>query len=720
MKKSSLFLTFILCMLFCGMQAQDTTQNFTKTHKVVLIARAYGDSIVLRWAPQDPAIWMLGNSYGWYINRSLSEAEFNKQTGENPDVEKTLNYGKPITPYTLEEMQTAFDSTNMFAGAAAQALYGKGDGKADPNGSFSNYVFRKDQEQHQRQFMAYLAAEGHPDIATALGLRFVDYDVKKGETYEYTLSSPIPRKYATLYEPSILVENVPYVRQEDEMMTAVNIKQIDEYRAIIYWQRNKLSGYFVERSMDGRKWEKLNTVPVYGYDPDEGAFAVHGDDVANMMYDNVLFFDSLLLKHTYKYRVRGFDAFGDYLPFRESEKFEMIDAIPPIPAVILGCTPKDNITCTVYWQKDELEDDFEGYVLTFSESPDGPWENVSDVIERKATQYTDEQAGERGRGYYRLFTFDKKKNVSFSGTALNNIEDVIPPIAPTGLKALVDTTGLAVFTWNKNPEKDVMGYRVFFANQMDHEFVECSNGLTKTNEFIDTLDWHTITKYAYYYIVAEDYSHNVSLHSDTIAVPIPDKIAPTPCILDDITVEGNAVVIRWTKSASNDVMYYYIYRKFKKQKQWQLLQVVEPWQIVDADHIVMIDYPEPSSSMYQYCIEAIDDFHNSSGREGLANAFVREATVLDIPIELQASVDKRNHNAKLSWTYNYDGRRDHYGVIYRSLNDGEFVDIANFQRGATTFTDDNLKSGDHASYFIVLYLGNGQRSTPSPTVSVKL
>ena len=115
-----------------------------------------------------------------------------------------------------------------------------------------------------------------------------------------------------------------------------------------------------------------------------------------------------------------------------------------------------------------------------------------------------------------------------------------------------------------------------------------------------------------------------------------------------------------------------------------------------------------------------NDFHNSSGREGLANAFVREATVLDIPIEVNANVDKRNHKVNLSWSYKYDGRRDHYGVIYRSLNDGEYVDIANFRRGETSFTDDNVKVGDRASYYIVLYLGNGQRSTPSTSVSAKL
>lgn len=722
MKKLILSLILLISLSFCIQQgyAQDTTKNFIKKHNVVLIARCYGDSVVLRWAPQDPAVWMLGNSYGWYIRRSLSEAEYQAQTGEKREIEKTLNYGKPITPYTLVEFQTAFDSTNLFAGAAAQALYGPGAADLDPNSSFTNYVFRKDQEQHQRQYMAYMAAEGRPEIATALGLRFVDYDVKKGHWYEYSLSSPIPKRYAEIYEPSIIVENVPYVRQEDEMMPKITVEQIDEYRAIIYWERNKLSGFYVERSKNGGKWEKMNEVPVFGYDPDEGSFAVHGEAIANLMYSNVVIFDSLDLKTTYKYRVKAFDAFGDYLPYKESEKFEMIDAIPPTPPVIMGCDVQDNKVCTIYWQKDNIEDDFDGYILTFSDSPDGPWEHVSDVIDKKAIKYVDEQAGERGRGYYRLFAFDKLKNVSFSGTAINNIEDVIPPTQPTGFKALVDTAGIAVFTWNKNPEKDVMGYRVFFANQMDHEFVECSHGLTHTNEFIDTLDWNTITKFAYYYIVAEDYSHNVSVHSDTIAVPVPDRIAPTPCILKDITVEGNAVVIKWSKSASNDVMYYFIYRKLKKQQQWNLLQVVEPWQIVDADDIIMIDYPSPSSSMYQYSIEAIDDFHNSEGRQGLANAFVREETIVNIPIELAATANKKDNSIKLEWAYNYENRHGHYGVIYRSINDGEFVDIANFEQGVTSFVDKDVNSNDRAKYFIVLYLGKGQRSTPSETVSAKL
>ena len=703
----------MICMGVPRIYAQDTVK-IRQNNKVVLLYRAYGDSVVFRWAPEDAGLWLL--------ERSLTDEEI-KKSGNSSRIDTLLNNGKPIRPLTLEQFQQQFDSTDMHAGAAAQALYGEGAFVTDPNdqNGFMNYVFRKDQEQQQRHFMALLSAEGYPEIMNALGLRYVDRTVKKGEWYDYTLRTPVPKHLYDVPPVSVILQNVPYVCTEEEMMPAVEVAQIDAYRAIVYWKKNKLSGYFIERKTNkDRNWEPMNNVPIYGYNPDEETYKVLGEDVARLMEDNVAFIDSLDLKTQYQYRVRAFDAFGDYVPYKESEKFEMMDLVPPTIPIITGCVPKDNTTCTVYWEKNVIEDDFEGYLLTFSDSPDGPWSNVSDLLGPKTKQYLDEYAGARGRGYYKLIAYDKYKNVSFSSSALNNIEDVVPPVKPTGLRALVDSAGLAHFTWDKNPEKDVMGYRVFFANQMDHEFVECSHGLAHTNAFIDTLDWHTITKYAYYYIMAEDYSHNVSEHSDTIAVPVPDKIPPTPCILDDITVTDNTVVVRWTKSASSDVMYYFIYRKLKKQKQWELQQAVQPWQIIEADYIVFIDHPTPSSDMYQYCLEAVDDFHNTSGRSGYANAFVREALVVDLPIQLKASADKKNNSVTLDWAYDYMGRHHHYGLIYRSVNGSEYQAYQRFEKGTKTFVDRDLKAGDKVSYYIVLYFGKGQRSLPSQEVQAGL
>ena len=43
-----------------------------------VIARSYGDSIVLRWAPHNAGIWLLANHYGWNIYREKTESELSE------------------------------------------------------------------------------------------------------------------------------------------------------------------------------------------------------------------------------------------------------------------------------------------------------------------------------------------------------------------------------------------------------------------------------------------------------------------------------------------------------------------------------------------------------------------------------------------------------------------------------------------------------------------
>ena len=66
------------------------------------------------------------------------------------------------------------------------------------------------------------------------------------------------------------------------------------------------------------------------------------------------------------------------------------------------------------------------------------------------------------------------------------------------------------------------------------------------------------------------------------------------------------------------------------------------------------------------------------------------------------------------------GRHSHYGLIFRSVNGSEYKAYQRFEKGTTTFTDYSLNSGDKASYYIVLYLGKGQRSLPSQEAKANL
>lgn len=714
-------IAFVFVVLFAWsgyLQAQQETSSTgteNNQYNVRIIARSYGDSIVFRWAPTHSAIWLLGNHYGWNLTC------YNK---DGNDTARYLN-PKPIVPLTLEQMKARFDTNNLMAGVAAQALYGQSvyatEESSNPN-DFTSYVFRRSQEQDQRQFLAYLAAESDPQIASALGLRYVDKNVKQGRLYEYSISSLIPSKYAQIPEVVFLVECTPFVRSEEESVPELFVRQIDAYRSIVYWKKNKLSGYYIERTSDkGKHWELLNhkNAPLYALDPDEGTRKVYGDSIAELMIDNVVFIDSLELEKTYQYRVRGYDAFSDFAPYRNSEDFEMVDMIPPTPPFLNMIIPEKNTVCKLTWEKPIVEKDLKCYVVTFCDEPEGKWQNVSGPLSPKTLEYVDKEAGARGRGYYRVFAADEHGNISYSGSVLNNIEDVTPPVAPTGLRAMVDTTGFMYMEWEPNQEKDLRGYKVYYANQIDHIFVEASTFILPDNYFIDTLDITMLTPHIYYYVVAMDNSYNYSAHSDTLEVKFPDLFPPAVVLLEDYRVDDGAVTVRWRGSVSSDVANYFIYRKPENQNRWECIYIAHPDDVGDDGLLVFRDIPKPSSTPYNYCIEALDFSKMSSGKNGEFAVQVKGPSTIPVDIKLKATSDNAK-SVTLKWSYNYDSDYDHYGVIYRSVNGGEFVDIASFNRGETSYTDVLVNSKDKVTYYVQLVLGKGKRSQPSKTTTVTI
>lgn len=725
---------FFLCIL-CNIaiaQDIDTIQYLDATERIdtsetyespygtrydfVIIARSYGDSVVLRWAPRDAGVWISANYYGWNIERDKNESEIH-----DGDTSYTIQLNdKPIKPLTLDEMMERYDSTNIFIGAAAQALYGESYYNPKESDGLANYVFRRNQEQTQRMAMAYLAAEGHPEVSDALGLRFVDTTVKNGESYMYRIESLIPIEQIFMPAKFYMVDNTPFVRSEEEKIPEINVYQNGLFTAFVYWKKNKLSGYYVERSSDnGKSWKKLNVAPIYGYEPDKETYEVLGDDIGKLLETNVGIMDSLKLNVKYLYRVKAFDAFGDYAPERTSEKFQMEDRIPPTVPVLAEILPKDNKVCTLQWYMDKEEDDLKGFIVTFSDVPEGPWNPVTELLPANTRQWTDKDAEKRGRGYFRIFAVDESQNFSYSTSKCNNIEDVFAPAPPTGFAAWVDTAGVVYFNWNKSPEKDVFGYHIYYANQLDHDFIPKTGYRVTDTIWRDTISLNTLTKYVFFYVVTEDYSHNISQPSDTIAVPVPDTIPPGIALLEDYTTTNESVTFKWLQSTSEDVAYYYIYRKFDNEKQWKYIRIITPDELEENEPIIFTDYPEPSPKNYNYCIEVIDRDGLSSGKTGQTTIRLRGAATVKIPLTLKASPHKSGNGITLDFTYEYKSHHDYYGVIYKSVNDEPAYVLASFNRGEHTYNDFKVNSGDKVTYYIRMMLGDGKRSQPSETVTVK-
>lgn len=725
-------LVLLFCMTMCNeTQAQedlttapvmlnDSTQNDYERpiYDFIVVARSYGDSVVLRWAPQNAGVWLSANFYGWNITREKNADELS----ENDTVFTKIINPQPIKALTLDEMMARYDSTNIYVGAAAQALYGPVQYEASENeDGLVNYVFRREQEQTQRQAMAYMAAEMSKDAADALGLRYVDRNVKKGATYTYRVECLVPEEMAITPIKLVDVICTPFVRSNEDKIPAIEFYQNTPFTVFVYWNKNNLSGYYVERSSDnGRNWEALNTSPIYGYQPDQETYEVLGNEIATLLEDNVGIIDSLDLKVKYIYRVKAFDAFGDFAPERKSDAFEMEDFIAPTVPVLDVILPENNSVCTLDWAMDYQDEDLKGFVITFSDDPSGPWEKVSDLLPPKTRQWVDKNAHDRGRGYYRVFAVDQSNNFSFSQSQINNIEDDVPPSPPTGVAAIIDTLGTLHMEWSPNPEKDILGYRVYFANQLDHDFIQKNGRRIEDTVFLDTLSLNTLTKNVYFYVVAEDNSHNFSQPSDTLAVPVPDIIPPGIAVLQDYTQTNESVTFKWLQSTSEDVAFYYIYRKFDNEKQWKCIRIITPDELQPEDTIVFTDFPDPSGKNYNYCIEVLDDSKKSSGKTGQTTVRFRGASIVEIPLTLKTTLNKNKTAVKLDFTYEYASKNSYYGVIYKSVNNEPAYAITSFQRGENTYTDFSVKPGQNVSYTIQMFLGTGKRSQKSKPANVTI
>lgn len=221
-------------------------------------------------------------------------------------------------------------------------------------------------------------------------------------------------------------------------------------------------------------------------------------------------------------------------------------------------------------------------------------------------------------------------------------------------------------------------------------------------------------------MVAEDNSHNFSKPSDTLAVPVPDIIPPGIAVLQDYTQTNESVTFTWLQSTSEDVAYYYIYRKLDNEAQWKCVRIIKPEELKPDEMIVFTDYPEPSSKNYNYCIEVLDDGKLSSGKTGQTTVRFRGASVVEIPLTLKASMNKNKTCVNLEFSYEYKSKNSYYGVIYKSVDDGPAYALSSFQRGETTYTDCHVQQGQKVTYSIQMFLGTGKRSQKSKEVTVNV
>ena len=689
-------------------QPIDTTRSDTTTvaFSVQVLARAKGDRVLLRWAPDEFAPWYLANKYGYNILRT-----------DKKGVVDTLY--KALKPYSIEMLKERFEPTDSLAGAAAQMLYGKGTelnmaiGTDGAEGIMQVY-----EEQQTRFAYAMLLAEVRPDLAEAMALMYVDETAEKNAEYQYTITTNIPKKVLNMIYQPVYVKNVKEKPLPYEPVITDSMG-VDGRSIRLFWSRTpQFSTYDIERQGENGEWIKLN----------ERRFMTLFTQEDESTVQNI-FEDIDLEPGTYRYRICGYDSFGEKSEYSMVHTAQLNDVIPPTAPVIVQFNverPDENtIMADVIWEKNIIEPDFMGYnVYYYNAQVDSVWVKLNErLLDPEMSSFRCEVTF-LGTGHVTVVAVDTLNNSSAAMPQELFIADFTPPTAPKGLEYVMSPTGSVIIKWKKNPEPDVAGYHLYYANDSTHTFLQKSGKIISSPMVFDTLSVTNVTqRYTYYRVKAFDFSGNESAFSEILAVKRKNYDPPRPCRIDSVWQDTKRVYMTWFPSSEEDAEKFYVYRRIHGEEINSLINILTKDSIKNG-RLFVIDSPKPNNKKrYYYHIETMNETGVTSKPSNETSFLFKGETTLPLKIRMGAAYRNDDEQVHIGWDITGITRElldaGLYICLYKKWNDDDiFRFVKSLNIDETSTVDSYMSPGDKAEYRLRVRSKDGRISPYSNMVEV--
>lgn len=661
---------------------------------IVLLSRADSAAIRLRWAPTSAVAWQRGNKAGFMVEKLLLAQ------GSTMLSSPRFIARYPVKLKAVEAWETLAREKQQqrYAGIALQAIYGKRfDVESAGNNNFSA-IMTGMQEQEMRYSFAMMSADYSFPVAEAMGVGFVDNAVKKGEKYLYKvyMLSAAGAKPDTAFTLAGVDDFRPL-----PVPLEVNV-QFGDHAATVSWNtqyhEHIYTGYFIERSDDGRHFKRLSEIPVTRPVKDNQR------DADKIIYktDSLAHNDSPVY-----YRVVGLTPFGDSGPPSGIVSGKGKASFAAMPVFERPRIHNRLVDFRWYFpdEKDRALSRIKGFAIERSVQTDGIFESVYPELLSSAAR-TASDSLLRGSWYYRLKIVDTNDQAFYSFAQLVLAPDSIPPAIPTGLTGVADSTGKVTLRWKKVTDDDVLGYKVFRSNHRNTEYSLITPSPVNDVSLVDSLDLNTLTNTIYYRIAAVDKNYNHSEFSADVEVVKPDKIRPAAPVLSKVSRVDNTIKIEWISSSSPDVVEHHVYRKEDSQTAWDLLEIVPV-----SDHVASaLDQTVQAGKGYRYTVLAVDRGKlESKPSNTLAVKVPREAQKLT---GLKSVFDPGTGEVMISW----DNRADvKYYWIYRSVNDESLV-LRQKQNAVNSFKDNLTQPGKYTYRIKVILQGDQPAFFSGPVV----
>jgi len=352
-----------------------------------------------------------------------------------------------------------------------------------------------------------------------------------------------------------------------------------------------------------------------------------------------------------------------------------------------------------------------GFYLERASEASKTFQRLNDKpLSPESATYTDQTP--LSTNYYRIRTVGSNEQSSTSFPVLVQLVDSIPPAQPQGLKVKVDTTGIAKLSWTSNRETDLLGYRVYRSNFLSAEFSQINPSTLSLASYSDTMNIKTLSTKIFYKLAAFDKRLNRSLFSQVVEAELPDVIPPMPPFIKEIRPEASGILIRWTTSASEDVVSYQLLRKAKDSVQWKL---IKGFKIEDSTSY--IDRRVRPKMNYQYRMIAIDKGGLKSTPSNSVSVIAPDVDERQSIKDITAEVDRENKSITLKWKYSNQNVSRY--LIYRSAN-GEMLTLYKSVPGNSQgFYDAYLNINTTYNYRVKALLNDGAESGFSKEIRLR-
>lgn len=683
---------FVLVFNFSDSLAQEHVNN------LFLIARPTKDSIMLRWAPTNYKYWEIGNKYGYNLERYT----IMKDSALVSNPKKTIIVQNAILPYSFNNWEQLVKK-NKYAAITAQAIFGDTFKASIGENINPEKIIQKSKEQNHRFSFALYSADASPEVARASGLWFTDNNIKKNEMYLYRVYFNLPDSVNIKNDTAFV-----YTGIKDYFPLPMPVEllvKFDDRIAIISWntfvQKNIYTAWEIERSEDNINFMLVSKNLSVGINPNKNETLEY-----TYKYDSLQTNDKI-----YYYRIRGVTSFGEYGPWSNIVSGKGENPISATPNISNYKILKNKININWVFPKNQ-EKFIKGFKVLRSFNDKTGFDEIYNTKKTEIRTFTDKKP--LNTNYYKIVAYRDSITKKEGFPYLVQLNDNNPPKKPIKLSGEVDSTGVAILTWVKNTDDDILGYRVFRSRSGNDEYSQITNRTIVDTFFVDTLSNKNLNKSVFYKILAVDLRQNQSKFSDIAELTKPDNIPPSIPVINKVEAISQGVKINWINSYSDDVDKYEIYRITEKDMNFVKISEVDHKK--GQKQTQYIDNECSTKFWNRYKILAIDKSGNSS------ESFLSIA-IKGLKIRQNKGLNKINYkidraNAKIYLYWNLTEKTIKYIKIYRKIMYGNYKLFETLDGNNTEFEDYGMQAGYNYAYRIKLIYDDGSVSSFSKEIKI--